>query len=907
MDEEKQAIVSTFNTQTNKIQKSINSVLELVKSQEKLKLESTVENQDKKPKLEKKLVQAENLTSQKYLELTNIPLPKRIADWRTIHVMTWLGLQLDLPMYIESFQIGSIDGLMLLNHINDDVLKSDLQVTNALHRIKILENIEQLKEKQKEMQKLEEIKRQELLKQQERKMREKSVDFNKESKLNKTTTPKPTAKPKNKLFFTTKQSKDDVNPLTGSTLLNRTKIIKELRLNQSKIQAKLQKQQSTAVNHQTWEFEYSKGSKNTLHQKLSNSGIMNDESTVKDSYSVQYERIMSNQVFPAIASRSAPHGVTLESSFGNLPCGDMTLPDQVKNPSNLNIYSDVTKIIDIPTFSTSDEILKAIHERIYYVSSHLLALESIKVKTSMSGIDTIYGKNDNTLQVTSNDDLGVFEDLRDVNGNYDQILMKSQPIKDVSHLKSKPIEFLETEDCDNDPLNESLDDAPPPGYEEIENSIPYLNPPVVSNELSIPYNSQSQNPSKLTPESNLSRLELLYNEFISLENNQAHTWLGSSINKPTLTRLKLFGGIQSLLKLNFTWTQFNLMWKEYFNQKKSIDFNDFCEVLGDDFFHNSMPLNNEKSSNKEINTSPNIKNDSKRIEKSNNVDIRGDIRGIKSMIKFQKEIELLRSLLYEFADTIKICPGISLTMLFNTYCSSTSALSPSKYLNVTANSPFRSNLLSGNIQVSNQLFTSENNDSLTLSPEEINELHSKSINLSNFISLLKSVLNKPLGLDKRVLFTIFKLIDTDGDHKISLFEFLTIFYRIWKSELVDKAMTLKSLEKAGIRVQRQTGHTQKPANRLFHDISSSKHDDADSLWRQYIEVKDVLKRNFTRNIRDFLENNKVSNSGLLQLLVVKSNDDDRTKTTANKLHNTIGPVNVNINAATDIYKFKVTM
>jgi len=71
-----------------------------------------------------------------------------VTKWDTARVVYWLcKLNLSYARYVYDFVENAVDGTMLLNVIDDEILQRDLQVNNRLHRKNILNGINALKEK----------------------------------------------------------------------------------------------------------------------------------------------------------------------------------------------------------------------------------------------------------------------------------------------------------------------------------------------------------------------------------------------------------------------------------------------------------------------------------------------------------------------------------------------------------------------------------------------------------------------------------------------------------------------------------------------------------------------------------------------------------------------------------------
>ena len=81
-------------------------------------------------------------------ELKKVMLPSKIYDWRAAHVQAWLAFNMDLPQYVQQFQDASIDGFLLLKHVDECILRDKLQIGEDLDVGKILGGIEQLKARQ---------------------------------------------------------------------------------------------------------------------------------------------------------------------------------------------------------------------------------------------------------------------------------------------------------------------------------------------------------------------------------------------------------------------------------------------------------------------------------------------------------------------------------------------------------------------------------------------------------------------------------------------------------------------------------------------------------------------------------------------------------------------------------------
>eukprot|EP01041_Mallomonas_annulata_P002120 gene2120-4143_t len=96
---------------------------------------------------------------------------------------------------------------------------------------------------------------------------------------------------------------------------------------------------------------------------------------------------------------------------------------------------------------------------------------------------------------------------------------------------------------------------PPPEYEETE------------------YDIADNHPSH-----NKERIALIYDAFVSLHNNGAG-WLG---NNEKLTRMKFQGGLESILRLQMRWEQFDMLWTKLdYVRSGELDLHEFKKFFGD--------------------------------------------------------------------------------------------------------------------------------------------------------------------------------------------------------------------------------------------------------------------------------------------------------------------------------------
>lgn len=72
------------------------------------------------------------------------PFPADVTSWTVAQVLTWLSEDMQLPKYVHNFREASVDGLVLCD-LTDDLLKEGLRMSDPLHRLKVLRNVQKLR------------------------------------------------------------------------------------------------------------------------------------------------------------------------------------------------------------------------------------------------------------------------------------------------------------------------------------------------------------------------------------------------------------------------------------------------------------------------------------------------------------------------------------------------------------------------------------------------------------------------------------------------------------------------------------------------------------------------------------------------------------------------------------------
>ncbi|KAJ1417444.1 hypothetical protein B484DRAFT_453961 [Ochromonadaceae sp. CCMP2298] len=81
-------------------------------------------------------------------QVSSVKLPPDVKQWRSAHVQAWVSFEKELPAYAPHFQRASVDGLVLLRHVTMDTLQGALGITDRAHCLKILEGVQQLQQRQ---------------------------------------------------------------------------------------------------------------------------------------------------------------------------------------------------------------------------------------------------------------------------------------------------------------------------------------------------------------------------------------------------------------------------------------------------------------------------------------------------------------------------------------------------------------------------------------------------------------------------------------------------------------------------------------------------------------------------------------------------------------------------------------
>jgi Ca2+-binding EF-hand superfamily protein len=262
-------------------------------------------------------------------EINAIKLPLDITTWRTAHVQAWLSLKLDLPQYIQAFHDCSIDGLVLLKHIDADTLEETVGVSAPLHRLKILEGIESLRKRQS--------------------------DYESKKRASQKLTPEPPVaeeKPK-------KEKPRKTKPRASQTIFGDVKEHNELekirleRLMKEKRKEEKKRRKKLADQHELWKFEYTGAAAKPGDSQDDISDLLRGKA-------------------PA-AANSSKYEKMMKSIFETTDL----LPSAEENPA-ATTPAPPLKLRQIPLDSPYDEVLAITRAAMFEVSSRLLKIYQIE-------------------------------------------------------------------------------------------------------------------------------------------------------------------------------------------------------------------------------------------------------------------------------------------------------------------------------------------------------------------------------------------------------------------------------------------------------------------------------------------------------------------------------------------------
>lgn len=625
------------------------------------------------------------------------------------------------------------------------MIEDHLSVVDELHRQKLLNGIKllQIKDKHNYPPKKEKTK--------EEKPEQAKVEPKKEPKKK-----KKKKKPAPKTFF---------GEIREENILDRVKIERELRAQREEKEIKRKKMESKS---KTWDFEY------TGAPKPQSETIWDNDPLLETIGSKGYQHTMANEILSSDAFKATPIGTqNLEEPVQQL---DEEIP-----PPNLQ------KVQTVPTNCTPDELLAVIKGSMYSVSNWLIEIEKMNIQREKALDSDLFDDLQMSLQndyatylsppemiledieqqeaqqksVASSAGLPTYSDILE-NGEIVDEDTPENELGDDDGLEGPPISYDDAlaTTVSADVMDEAIerqvvgDTFPgktkskdelaayefaevPPQFTKVSKSL--------QDTFATNYTTKHNNlAAKDTEAKRLDRVSLIFNALVGQKNNHA-SWLGKN-NK--LTRLKLYGGLESLLRLRVEWSQFDALWTRLdYHRSGNIDIDEFKAFFGD------LSEFEQLEGAKKLALSGSFQRGGTRVgglaasaalnaaisDKDNAVNLG---RGSNART-LSKSLDSLTKLLYELCDTLRAA-GFTVVDMFAGFDRNASG----------------------------------------------------EVSVSEFCSLLRSVVGNTF--DKRVIYQALLVLDTDGNKSISLQELLRFVYRIWKTQLDDLADKIFSFDNANL-------------------------------------------------------------------------------------------------------------
>ena len=421
-------------------------------------------------------------------ELQSVALPRNIYSWRTAHVQAWLSFKMDLPQYTQAFHDASVDGTLLLKHVDEEILKDSLGVTIPLHRHKLMAGICSLRDSQDDYESKQEQKKAEAARraEEEEANAKRLAEMKKQKKRKRKGKKEVLKSSKPATWFGEVREHND---------LERVKLERIMReKNEKKSLAKTTHDKQNAL----WKFEYTGAPPPVLPEDEVWTGPRTNNQNTSE-----YEKNMTNIFSNELKS---------------------TLPAQ-------SGYSG--KLRQVPKDSVFDEVLAITRAAMFDVSNRLIEVEMLKDQK----------------------DLEINSDLDDDDGT------------EMNELGAGSVDEVE----------------PPPPFEDIEDDE-NVDSRLDSGKKESPavYNNMSET-DRLDrmislKQKTYDRTGLVYDAFVNLKNNDAK-WLGSN---DKLTRLKFYGGFETILRLKCPWPQFDVLWNRLDSARSGeLDKKEFKAFFGD--------------------------------------------------------------------------------------------------------------------------------------------------------------------------------------------------------------------------------------------------------------------------------------------------------------------------------------
>ena len=504
-------------------------------------------------------------------EMTNVKLPSDVCQWRTIHVQAWLAFKMELPMYMDAFQKASVDGLLLIRHISDEILTGDLGVDNELHRKKIMENVGKLRQKQDDLEEEAEKKRKTSILRAEAKEKLRQQQAEAEAKLaeerakalalkiaedNDKAAKEAEKRKKESSEGKSKETKKPKKVKKASTLsMIPNTIPADIREKNQLVRTKLGR-----VVGSMREREHDTAGGRRLVQQVMDQYNVNDKKMLKKTaiWAHEYngapkpeDNIWLTPSTGLAGSKEYQRAMILDvlgsNEFANSDISTIKRPARLDGP-----------VKSIPKNCSPDEVITVIKGAMFEVSTWLLQLEELEIeKRKLQDSDLLVTDYQPEYEDYNNDN-----EVLDLESDREEDEEESVP---PPPTYSQPIEKAVTTDDIINPDTINKDVAP------IEPE--YLTMPMSPSKTQRMLNSLDAKEYSIPD-----RMTLIYNAFVNQKRNKAQ-WLGEN---DKLTRSKFDGGIESILRVSMSWGQFDSLWTKLdYKRSGTLDLDEFKAFFGD--------------------------------------------------------------------------------------------------------------------------------------------------------------------------------------------------------------------------------------------------------------------------------------------------------------------------------------
>lgn len=687
----------------------------------------------------------------------NVTLPPDVRQWRTAHVQAWLAIVVELPAFMDEFLKASVDGMVLMNHIDEPTLQNDFLMTNAISRKKILAHIEELKERQEVIdRKSEAIRKATLAKEKAEADRELAKLEAAKAKLERETEKKKSkaAKKHKKVSKGDKEGgsgkgkKKSAGPFLPPTgdkgqpnEHNEIERVRLARLAAARLEEKRRKAAEKNKDNALWPFQYGDAAIDVSSQfQYANTDLfadaLNGVGIVPQGKMRKFHPLGPIVNLPKNAQ---PHEVVFALQRAMYRFSEILLKQEAQKEAEEAKRNADDDLLSMAWSNVLEPLVDWIDDDAAGKEGPEVHPDSIAKEAVTTNPDwhpeppSINAPSENAEKPSNGHD-----ETKAIDGN-------GSEIDTVGSWKNHPPAVLDEEVVNTMTIHSPI---------KPSGSKLYLSSPSSPTHILVQRKHSKEHLTSETQPSPPERIELVYNFLVNQENNEAHH-KGTIGPNQRLTRLKLLGACENLLRVRLTWGQFDTLWTNL-THGKELDFAEFKK-----FFGNLSPFDTTGGNNTDNN----------------------------------KAMKHLKYVLTELCDTV-MNAGFTVMEMYECF--------------------------------------DRNGNGV--------------ISYSEFCSLLRLIVGS--AFDKRAIYTALAVLDTDNNKAISKEELFYFIYRFWRSKL-------DSLDKKRSILARVA--TANP-----HSVEAEK---LNKLTKERMDIKDAIKKNFSRQMRDHFEANNDAIGGMFNSMV----------------------------------------